>query len=178
MNEHTSAIVAKVGLEELSPTASTTHLSKLAHLFAEPPTAEQLKLDPIVYAVERVQAADEQTPEFSLTTIYPGMVGTEFFFTRGHDHQPPKGETYFCVSGTGGLIVEKDGKFEWLPMKSGTVIQLRSGWAHRTVNTDSQPLVFAGQYIAPFEVDYAISERGFAARIHAGDNSSVQIIRK
>ncbi len=178
MNEYTSAIVVEVGLHKLSPNALMTHLSKLAHLFAELPTDEQLKLDPLVYGVERVRPADDQTLEFSLTTIFPGMVGSEFFFTRGHDHKPAKGETYFCVSGTGGLIVEKGGGYEWLPMQPGTVIQLRSGWGHRTINTGTEPLVFAGQYIAPFEVDYAISERGFAARVCDGGDTGIQFIRK
>jgi len=178
MNEYTSAILVKVGLDKLPVNAKTTHLSSLAHLFTESPNEEQIKLDPVVYAVERVQPADDQTPEFSLTTIYPGKVGTEFFFTRGHDHQPAKGETYFCVAGSGGLIVEKGEDVEWLPMEPGTVIQLRSGWAHRTVNTGDKPFVFAGQYIAPFEVDYSISERGFAGQVHTDGGSGVQIVRK
>lgn len=178
MNKYTSAIVVKVGLTESSQNTKTTHLSSLAHLFTEAPSEEQLKQDPVVYAVERVEPADDQTPEFSLTTIYPGIVGTEFFFTRGHDHTPAKGETYFCVSGRGGLIVEKDGTAEWLPMEPGTVIQLRSGWAHRTVNTSDEPFVFAGQYIAPFEVDYAISERGFIGTVHTDGNSGVKVIYK
>lgn len=176
MNKYTSAIIVEAGLKKLSPNASTIRLSKLAHLFAEPPSDEQLQLDPLVYAVERVQPADDQTPEFSLTTIFPGKVGTEFFFTRGHNHKPAKGETYFCVSGAGGLIVEKDGSYEWLPMTPGTVIQLLSGWAHRTINTGTEPLVFAGQYIAPFEVDYTISEQGFAARVYDGGDKGVQVI--
>ena len=178
MNEYVSAIIAKVGLNRPPLNAKTTHLSSLAHLFSEAPSEEQQKLDPVVYAVERVQPADDQTPEFSLTTIQPGKIGTEFFFTRGHDHKPAKGETYFCVSGHGGLIVEKDGKAEWLPMEPGTVIQLRSGWAHRTVNTGNEPFVFAGQYIAPFEVDYAISERGFIGQVHTDGGSGVKVIYK
>lgn len=176
MSKYTSSTVVEVGIHAPTANATINHLSKLAHLFAETPSAEQTAADPAIYAVERVLPVDDQTPEFSITTIYPGVVGTEFFFTRGHDHQPPKGETYFCISGQGGLIVEKDDEYEWLPMKPGTVIQLRSGWAHRTVNTGDQPLVFAGQYIAPFEVDYTISERGFAARIHTDGESGVQVV--
>lgn len=178
MNQYNSAIVVQVGLVNRPLNAKTTRLSSLAHLFTKSPSAEQLESDPIVYRVERVEPADDQTPEFSLTTIYPGKVGTEYFFTRGHDHKPAKGETYFCVSGTGGLIVEKDGSPEWLPMEPGTVIQLRSGWAHRTVNTGDEPFVFAGQYIAPFEVDYSISERGFAGQVHTDGDSGVRIVRK
>lgn len=178
MNQYNSAIVVQVGLVDRPLNAKTTRLSSLAHLFTESPSTEQLESDPIVYRVERVEPADDQTPEFSLTTIYPGKVGTEYFFTRGHDHKPAKGETYFCVSGAGGLIVEKDGNPEWLPMEPGTVIQLRSGWAHRTVNTGDEPFVFAGQYIAPFEVDYSISERGFAGQVHTDGDSGVRIVRK
>lgn len=91
MSTNRSANMVKVGLDELPLDAKVTRLSSLAHLFAESPSAEQMKQNPIVYAVERVQPADNQTPEFSLTTIYPGKVGTEYFFTRGHDHQPAKG---------------------------------------------------------------------------------------
>lgn len=178
MNEYTSATITEVGIDAPSPNATTNRLSKLAHLFAEQPTSEQLQENPPVYSVQRVLPVDDQTPEFSLTTIYPGMVGTEFFFTRGHDHQPPKGETYFCISGHGGLIVQKGDTYEWLPMKPGIVIQLRSGWAHRTINTGDEPLVFAGQYIAPFEVDYTISERGFAARIHTDGAAGIRILNK
>ena len=178
MNDCTSATITEVGIDVPSADATINRLSRLAHLFDEEPAKEQLDQDPPVYAVQRVLPVDDQTPEFSLTTIYPGVVGTEFFFTRGHDHQPPKGETYFCISGRGGLIVQKDDAYEWLPMEPGTVIQLRSGWAHRTVNTGDKPLVFAGQYITPFEVDYTISEHGFAARIHSDGNGGVRIIRK
>lgn len=176
MNDYKSAISVKVGSNGSPSDAKVTHLSSLAHLFAEYPNEEQLKTDPVVYAVERVQPADDQTPEFSLTTIYPGKVGSQFFFTRGHDHKPAKGETYFCISGSGGLIVEQGNDVEWLPMTPGTVIQLRSGWAHRTVNTGNEPFIFAGQYIAPFEVDYSISERGFAGQIHADGDSDIKIV--
>lgn len=178
MNDYVSASLVKVGTDTPVRTPKITRLSTLASAFAEQPTASQLAEDPIVYRVERVEPLDDSTPEFSLTIIYPGVVGTEFFFTRGHDHQPAKGETYHCISGRGGLIVEQDNIFEWLPMEPGSVVQLRAGWAHRTINTGTEPLIFAGQYITPFEVDYSISESGFSARVHDDGDAGIQIIPK
>lgn len=165
MKSYKSGTITKVSIDGNEPQdAKISCLGDLKHLFKDSSETD-LSDNTIIYFVERVEAVDDQTPEFSITTIMPGHVGNECFFTRGHDHDPAKGETYFCISGQGGLVVEKDGDPEWLPMKPGDVIQLKSGWAHRTVNTGESPLIFAGQYIAPFDVDYTISERGFRMKV-------------
>jgi glucose-6-phosphate isomerase len=165
MRNYKSGTITRVSINGNIPQdAKVSRLADLKHLFKNS-SGTDLADDTLIYFVERVEAADDQTPEFSITTIMPGCVGDEYFFTRGHDHDPAKGETYFCISGQGGLVVEKDGEPEWLPMKPGDVIQLKSGWAHRTINTGTDPFVFAGQYIAPFDVDYAISERGFRIKV-------------
>ena len=164
MNTYESGTITRVSVKGgLPDNAKVTRFGDVKHLFSDVENASY-RDDDIVYFVERVAAADSQTPEFSITTIMPGNVRGECFFTRGHDHKPEKGETYFCIAGQGGLIVEK-----------GDVIQLKSGWAHRTVNTGDTPLIFVGQYITPFEVDYGISERGFNMKVFKNGSHNVKL---
>lgn len=175
MNTYESGTITRVSVKGgLPDNAKVTRFGDVKHLFSNLENTSY-RDDDIVYFVERVAAADSQTPEFSITTIMPGNISGECFFTRGHDHKPEKGETYFCIAGQGGLIVEKDGGSEWLPMSPGDVIQLKSGWAHRTVNTGDTPLIFVGQYITPFEVDYGISERGFKMKVFKNGSNNVKL---
>lgn len=81
---------------------------------------------------------------FGTTTMYPGRVGEEYHMTRGHFHaRRDRGEIYYTQSGHGLLLLEsRDGETRTVDMAPGTCAVIPPDWAHRTVNTGDQPLVF------------------------------------
>lgn len=81
---------------------------------------------------------------FGTTTMYPGRVGDEFYMTRGHFHERrDRGEVYYTQSGEGLLLLEsRDGETRTVEMKPGVCAFIPPDWAHRSINTGEQPLVF------------------------------------
>ncbi len=116
-----------------------------------------------VYAVE--QEGNEGDLNFATTVLYPGKVGREFFFTKGHFHaKADRAEVYYAIKGKGGMLLQTPGgDVKWVPMKPGTVVYVPPYWAHRSVNTGSESLVFLAIYPADAGHDYgSIKEKGFA----------------
>ena len=100
---------------------------------------------------------------FGTTTMYPGRVGDEFFMTRGHFHERrDRGEVYYTQSGQGLLLFEsRDGETRSVEMKPGVCAFIPPDWAHRSINTGSQPLVFVWVCNPDAGHDYAeILKRG------------------
>lgn len=81
---------------------------------------------------------------FGTTTMYPGRVGEEYHMTRGHFHaRRDRGEIYYTQSGEGLLVLEsREGETRTVDMKPDTCAVIPPDWAHRSVNTGSEPLVF------------------------------------
>ncbi|WP_456697719.1 glucose-6-phosphate isomerase family protein [Aeromicrobium sp. P5_D10] len=133
---------------------------------------------PVIYRTWRVRGIpDHSTPEFSLTKIEAGTVDGEFYMTRGHEHRQPIGESYFGISGRGGLIARRDDVVHWYPLVSGSVVQMPAGWAHRTVNCGHEPFVFSGQYSLPFDSDYEVVRlHGMGVRVLKGESNRPRIL--
>ena len=81
---------------------------------------------------------------FGTTTMLPGKVGEEFFMTRGHFHsRRDRGEAYYTQSGEGLLLLEsRDGQSRLVEMKPGVCAFIPPDWAHRSINTGPEKLVF------------------------------------
>lgn len=102
------------------------------------------------------------------TTLYPGKVGDEFFMTRGHWHlKRTHGELVVTVAGTGLLLLMDDDRVQReVEMTPGATLHIDGRYAHRTVNTGAEPLVFLCAWPADCGHDYeAIRRDGFARRI-------------
>lgn len=130
--------------------------------------------------VYEVQYHPFLTPDSDLalgvSRILPGVVGDEYHMTKGHFHtQPDAAEIYHCLAGTGYLLLQsRDGMFEAVPWRPGTVTHFSAAWAHRVVNTGPDDLVFAASYHWNGGLDYApIIERGFRQRIVRRDGAPV-----
>jgi glucose-6-phosphate isomerase, archaeal len=124
--------------------------------------------DPVVYEVEQRDVPEEQGHLVCCTTVInPGMVGNEYFMTKGHYHRVREtAEIYLGLSGRGRLLLQRGGATSELALEPGAVAYVPPGWAHRTVNTGDEPFVFFAVYPAHAGHDYtAIETTGFARRV-------------
>jgi glucose-6-phosphate isomerase, archaeal len=110
---------------------------------------------------------------FGLTTIQPGAIGGEYYMTRGHFHALAQDgdELYLGVSGRGLLQLQsRAGEEQDLDLLPGRILYTPLAWAHRTINTGAEPLVFFSIWPAATAYDYEeITHRhGFPQRVLAG----------
>jgi len=133
--------------------------------------------DPVIY-----RAFDAPVPEerdhlvYRTTIISPGRVGAEYFMTKGHHHRRDSAEFYLGMAGSGLMVLQdRTGDLRVEPLTSGVSVYVPPGWAHRTVNTGDDDLVFLAVYFGDAGHDYASIERdGFIARVFAtGDGPEV-----
>lgn len=94
------------------------------------------KLNPVIY---KVYIKDYGDFEEGLTVINPGMVGKEFFMTKGHRHKKVAPEIYILINGKGKLVVQ-DKTFKVIDMKKNKFYHIPGHSGHRLVNTGKVPL--------------------------------------
>lgn len=121
-------------------------LSALRELFQDTEAADRRILedaDPVVYEVIEYKK-DGSDLFFGTTTMFPGEISGEYFMTRGHFHnRRDMGEIYYTQSGEGLLLLEtRDGLTRVMTMRSGVCCHIPPNWAHRSINTGSENLVF------------------------------------
>ena len=113
-----------------------------------------------------------------VTRIQPGTIGGEYHMTKGHFHErEDQPEIYFCVHGTGFLLMETlDGQFQAAPWQPGTITHIPGMWAHRVVNTGSGELFFVASYhLAAGHIYAPVVERGFAQIVVEQDGQPILV---
>jgi glucose-6-phosphate isomerase len=155
-------------------------LSEMPGAYADAEAARQLVRDagdPVIY-----RAFDAPVPEerdhlaYRTTIISPGMVGAEYFMTKGHHHERDSAEFYLGMAGTGLMVLQdRTGDLRVEKLTPDVSVYVPPGWAHRTVNTGDDDLVFLAVYLGDAGHDYAsIEGDGFTARVFAtGDGPEV-----
>lgn len=158
---------------------SRRKVSDLAMMFADQEAVQQLiaQGDPVVYDI-RYHPFQTSTSDMALgvSTIYPGKVGDEYHMTKGHFHvRMDQPEIYFCVRGTGFLLMEsKEGDFQVAEWRPGTITHIPPQYAHRVVNTGPEPLIWVASYHLAAGHDYEpIIARGFAKIVVEKDGQPV-----
>jgi glucose-6-phosphate isomerase, archaeal len=125
--------------------------------------------DPVHYRVyEKAIPEVEGHLLFCMSILYPGRVGDEFVFTKGHYHTVVEtAETYLCVHGRGFLLMKTaDGRWEAEPMEAGRMVYAPPYWAHRSINTGTEPLISFCVYPAHAGHNYGdIQTEGFPRRV-------------
>jgi glucose-6-phosphate isomerase, archaeal len=148
-------------------------LSEMAGAYADEEAARRLISDagdPVIY-----RAFDAPVPEerdhlvYRTTIISPGRVGAEYFMTKGHHHERDSAEFYLGMAGTGLMVLQdRAGDLRVEKLTPDVSVYVPPGWAHRTVNTGDDDLVFLAVYLGDAGHDYASVERdGFTARVVA-----------
>lgn len=174
-----AAVVQAAG--NLEPATSTV-TRKLSHMRgsyrdAEAEAALLADGDPLVYEVFQYDVPERLGELFTCTTVlYPGRVGDEYFMTKGHFHEVrDRAEVYFGLQGEGYLLLEtEDGEVAATRMEAGTVAYVPPQWAHRTVNTGSEPFVFLAVYPGDAGHDYGTIETdGFKQAVVERDGQAV-----
>jgi glucose-6-phosphate isomerase len=153
-------------------------LSDMKGFYAEADVEREMieESDPVLYEMlEIVPGQGEGDLVYCTTAIYPGKVGREFFMTKGHIHvRREAAEIYYFTKGKGVLVCETaDGEVSEQKVAAGDIVYVPGGWAHRTVNTGNENLVFIAVYPATAGHDYDfIEKRGFKVRITDGYDSN------
>lgn len=121
----------------------------------------------VAYQVDEFRPSDRAGDIiFGTSTLYPGRVGNEFIFTRGHIHAvSDRPEIYFCQSGHGVMLMElADGTVRAEEMTPNSVVYVAPHWIHRSVNVGTEPLITLFCYPADAGQDYEIIARAGGMR--------------
>ncbi len=146
-------------------------LSDLAGLFYDQDAYNRALADddPILYEVYEVRVPEEEGHLLSCTTvIYPGKVGKEYYFTKGHFHVlENRAEIYTCLRGQGYLLMTtRSGNSHSIAMKPGVSAYIPPYWSHRTLNCGEEPFIFYGVWPGDAGHDYeSIVEQEFPLRV-------------
>lgn len=142
-------------------TFAVHHLSALCGLVADEAALGAMvrREDSPVYSVatSRVRRAEGEIG-FAVTTIQPGLIGREFYMTRGHVHHRDDGEVYVWLSGRGGILLRDGSQTRWVEMPIEGVVSIPPRWAHRAVNVGTAPFSFLAVFPADLEHDYTTVE--------------------
>jgi glucose-6-phosphate isomerase, archaeal len=132
----------------MSKTGKSTsrHLANMQGMYVDKDAAAALIAaeNPLVY--EFFELGCPENPgdiAFGTSITYPGKVGVEYFFTKGHFHTILEtGEVYYCLSGKGFMLIENpEGDWQALPLAPGQAAYVPRRYAHRSINTGTVPLV-------------------------------------
>ncbi len=121
--------------------------------------------DFLIYEVYEVpQEPCEGTFSIGCTVLYPGKIGNEYHFTKGHFHlKEPTSEIYIGMEGEGVILMQdREGNTTYVEMKPNVLVYIPPRTAHRSINTGKGRLVFLAIYPSNAGHDYeAIKAKGF-----------------
>jgi glucose-6-phosphate isomerase, archaeal len=123
--------------------------------------------DPIVYDVEDFRpGAHAGDLIYGVTRMSPGMIGDEFFLTRGHIHEKAdRPEIYYGQSGHGLMQLESpEGETRIVEVRPQTICYVPPFWIHRSVNIGEEDLIMVFAYPSDSGQDYTIIENSNGLR--------------
>lgn len=148
-----------------------TTIAGLQGVFKNENARKQMAQDTGVYSVQLYLPVDEGTLGglfFGITKIQPGLIGNEYYMTRGHFHAVSnRGEYYWGIEGEGKLILMDRSRNVWAEdMYAGSLHYIPSHTAHRVANTGDDILSFGACWPSDAGHDYEeIAKNGFASRL-------------
>ena len=133
--------------------------------------------NPVIYEVfELPQPPVSGMLNVGSTVIYPGKIGDEYYFTKGHFHEKEStSEVYIGLEGEGLILIQdRRGEITSLEIGPEVLVYIPPDTAHRSVNTGSHRLVFFAAYPSDAGHDYESIERtGFAKVVVERDGKPV-----
>jgi glucose-6-phosphate isomerase len=135
------------------------------------------KGDPVHYEVFEILTPETRgNLSYCISKLYPGVVGEECFMTKGHYHTVAQtAELYLALRGEGIMLMKTaEGKVDTQKMVRGNMVYVPGYWAHRSINTGTEPLVSLCIYPAEAGHNYGdIETQGFPRRIYKRDGQIV-----
>ncbi len=180
MDPFVLALDAASGKLEPATSKITRHLSDMRGMYADS-AAEQSAIDrgdPLLYEVLQYDVPTEAGQLVMCTTILqPGCVGDEYYMTKGHYHaRRETGEVYLGLRGRGTLVMRADDRCATVELGPSRAAYIPPYWAHRTVNTGDEPLIFFAVYPGDAGHDYeTIAREGFRQRVVRRDGGAVLV---
>jgi glucose-6-phosphate isomerase len=156
----------KTGLSKKGQ-SSVRKLSNLKGMFADNAACDKMiaEGDPLVYEFYELGAPEDAGDvAFGSSITYPGKVGNEYFFTKGHFHTILEtAEVYYCLAGEGFMLIESpEGDTQALPLSAGETAYVPKRYAHRSINTGSTPLITFFAFRGDAGHNYgSIEEKGY-----------------
>jgi glucose-6-phosphate isomerase, archaeal len=117
--------------------------------------------DPIVYEFYELGAPEDAGDlAFGTSIVYPGQVDGEYFMTKGHFHTIiGTSEVYICLKGQGVMLQENpEGEWSTEELVPGRAVYCAQRYAHRSINTGTEPLVTFYAFRADAGHDYGTIE--------------------
>jgi len=125
--------------------------------------------NPVHYEVQETPVPEKYGElMYCMSILQPGLIGEEFFMTKGHYHAIPEtAEIYLCLKGEGFMMMKTaDGRCDWQQMSRGRMVYVPPYWAHRSINTGSEELVSFCVYPGDAGHNYGdIEKQGFPTRV-------------
>jgi glucose-6-phosphate isomerase, archaeal len=116
-----------------------------------------------VYELLSLERAGELRHGISI--IHPGLVGKEYYMTKGHFHSEIEtAEVYYCLQGEGYMVMETpEGEWSVELLQPQKVLYVPPRWAHRSININLEiDLVTLFIYPGNAGHDYrSIEKQGF-----------------
>lgn len=122
--------------------------------------------DELIYEFYDPKIPEKDTEvTFGTSITYPGLVGEEYYMTKGHFHvQLETAEVYYCLKGFGYMLMESpEGEWEAREMRPGIAVYVPGRYAHRSINASLDgPLVSFFSFRADAGHNYGtIETQGF-----------------
>ncbi len=142
-------------------------LSQMKNMFSDAASCNSIleKDDPVVYEFYELGAPENSGDlAFGTSITYPGKVGSEYFMTKGHFHSILEtAEVYFCLSGRGYMLLENpEGDWKLEELTPGKAIYVPQRYAHRSINTGTEPFITFFTFRADAGHDYkTIETKGY-----------------
>lgn len=142
-------------------------LSQMKNMFSDTAACDSIleKDDPVIYEFYELGAPENSGDlAFGTSITYPGKVGSEYFMTKGHFHSILEtAEVYFCLSGRGYMLLENpEGDWKLEELTPGKAIYVPQRYAHRSINTGTEPFITFFTFRADAGHDYkTIETKGY-----------------
>ncbi len=113
---------------------------------------------------------------YCISKLHPGLVGEEWFMTKGHYHTALNtGEIYLALRGEGLMMMKTpDGQCRHERFEPGRMVYVPPYWGHRSINTGRDPLISFCVYPGDAGHNYGdIEKEGFPRRAFCRNGTTV-----
>ncbi|UCD03817.1 MAG: cupin domain-containing protein [Candidatus Woesearchaeota archaeon] len=110
--------------------------------------------NPLIYEV-----FIKKTPniDYGLNIMKPGVIGKEYYMTKGHVHKKPSAESYLLLEGKGKIVIQNKEEAKVIDLIKNEEVIVPEGYAHRLVNVGDKPLKVLTIYEPDAGHDYSIT---------------------